>query len=179
MTEPAEQGVDDITIARATRFISKIVVEELGSRLENPFQDFTLEEMGTSEEWDEILALGLGPTLTEMIADTCVSGLDEKYPALAANRTQMRVSNLPAEYLSLDFDLEPEYRAVASEMFDAALQGMDTESVKAKIAVLDGDGQANVILTAIALFTMLVKVFHQLTTGKMADEPTVSPGSDG
>ncbi|EKT79046.1 hypothetical protein WSS_A29189 [Rhodococcus opacus M213] len=173
--------MDDITIARASRFISKIVVEELGSRLENPFQDFTLEDMGTSEEWDEILALGLGPTLTEMIAETCVSGLDEKYPALAEIRGQMTsVSTLPAEYLSLDFELEPEYRTVASEMFDAALQGTDTETVKAKIAVLDGDGQANVILTAIALFTVLAKVFHQLTTGKMADdEPTLSLGSDG
>ncbi|MDI9941395.1 hypothetical protein SIM91_02110 [Rhodococcus opacus] len=180
MTDNTEQDVDDFTVARATKFISKIVNDELGRRLDNPFQDFALMDMGTDEEWSEILGLGLGPYLTELIAKTGVSGLDEKYPAMAASRTQMSVSSLPAEYLSLDFAPEPEYLAVASEMFDAALQGRDTETVQAKISVLDGDGQANVILNAIALFTVLAKVFHQLSTGVVADDssPSTSPGSD-
>ena len=157
-----------------TKFISKIVNDELGSRLDNPYQGFALMDMGTAEEWSETLTLGLGPCLTELIAQTCLSELNERYPAAAESRAQMSVSSLPAQNLHLDFDPEPEYLAVASEMFDAALQGTDTESIQAKISVLDGDGDgdgdANVVLNSIALFTVLVKVFHQLSTGEMADD---------
>lgn len=64
----------------------------------------------------------------------------------------MSVTNLQAPCLHPDFVPEPEYLAVASEVFDATLQGTDTESIQAKIAVLDDEGEANVVLNSIALF---------------------------
>ncbi|MGO4205363.1 hypothetical protein AB4Z09_27215 [Rhodococcus sp. TAF43] len=75
------------------------------------------------------------------------------------------IGNLPPEFLGFDFDPEPEHLALAAEMFDAALQQTGTEQVKAKIERLDGDGQANVILNAVGMFTVLVKLFDQLSTG--------------
>ncbi|WP_442241175.1 hypothetical protein [Rhodococcus sp. TAF43] len=73
-------------MARVTKFISNVVNDKLGSRLENPYQDFTLADLGTEEDWSQILTLGLAPYLAELIAQTCVSGLDEKYPGMSAVR---------------------------------------------------------------------------------------------
>jgi len=161
-----EQQVDEFRVARITKFISKFVSDELDGRLDDPYQDFALVDMGTEAEWSEIFALGLGSYLAELIAQTCVSGLDEKHPETSAVRAQMSsVGDLPREVLGFDFDPEPEYLALAAEMFDAALRGTDTELVKEKIDRLDGDGQANVILNAVGFFTVLVKFFHQLAMG--------------
>lgn len=49
------QDVDDFTVARATKFISKIVNDDLASCLDNPYRGFALMDMGTAEEWSEIL----------------------------------------------------------------------------------------------------------------------------